>query len=257
MNRISTKISIGVPFLICASLFFEEALIGFWYKLIGLPLLGTIDSSVFYDSVSIGVLTLFILLCFFWGHNVTKQIYALFSIYTIIYLEFRLLGSEEYSLVHFHWQLLSWAAYADIVPIAMAFYAITSRKNKPVKSHSDNVPKSLYFENTTNVADLLGHKNQAETIATIIKTEYAHSENSVGIAITGEWGAGKSTFLSYLNDSLKDCICINFDPWTESSTNVVSDLLERIEEGINQKNSNLGKTFKRYIEKVNVTNVTG
>ena len=230
---------LSVLFVIAMTLFIWQSLISFWYKLIGLSLFGTIDSSVFYDCVSIGVLTLFILLCFFLEHNVSKRIYALFCIYTVIYLEFRILGREEYSLMHFHWQVLSWAAYADIVPIAIAFYAITARNNKSVKVNNDNISNSLYFEDTTNVTDLLGHKNQAETIATIIKTEYTHSENSVGIAITGEWGAGKSTFLSYLNEALKDCICINFDPWTESSTNVVCDLLERIELGISQQNSNL------------------
>lgn len=255
-SGISTRVLIGIPFLICVSPFFEGALIAFWYRFMGLTLFDTIESSVFYDCISTGALALFILFCFNIEHNVPKRIGALFCIYTIIYLEFRFLGNDEYTLVYFHWKVLSRVAYSDIVPIAMAFYAVTARNNKPVKVHNDNIPKSLYFEDTTNVTDLLGHKNQAETIANIVKVEYANSQNAVGIAITGEWGAGKSTFLSYLNDSLKDCICINFDPWSESSTNVIYDLLDRIEHGISQKDTGLGKTFRRYVEKVHVTNVT-
>lgn len=256
MSRISTRVLIGIPFLIIVSLFFEGAIIAFWYRLIGLTLFDTIESSVFYDCVSTCALILFILFCFNVGHKVPKRIGALFCIYTIIYLEFRILGNDEYSLVYFHWKVLSWAAYSDIVPIAMAFYAITARNNKHVRVNNDNISKTLYFEDTTDVTDLLGHKHQAETIANIVKIDYANSQNAVGIAVTGEWGSGKSTFLSYLNDSLKDCICINFDPWSESSTNVIYDLLDRIEHGISQKDTGLGKIFRRYVEKVHVTNVT-
>lgn len=256
MSGISTRALIGIPFLICVSLFFEEAIIAFWYRFVGLTLFDTIESSVFYDCVSTCALILFILFCFNIEHKVPKRIGGLFCIYAIIYLEFRFLGNDEYSLVYFHWQVLRWAAYSDIVPIAMAFYAITARNIKPVKVNNNNIPKTLYFEDTTDVADLLGHKNQAETIANIVKIEYANSQNAVGIAVTGEWGSGKSTFLSYLNDSLKDCICINFDPWSESSTNVIYDLLDRIEHGISQKDIGLGKIFRRYVEKVHVTNVT-
>lgn len=257
MCKVLKKFFIVLPLLICTSLFLEEALIGFWYKFVGLPLFETIDSTIFFDFVSIGSLLFFILMCFLLAHHIPRRLYILFVVYTIIYLEFRFLGSNVYYLVPFYIPALHWAAYADIVPIAMAFYIITTIKNRTVKNQNRSVSKPLYFEDKTNVEDLLGHKNQAETIAAILKTEYALSENSVGIAITGEWGAGKSTFLFYLNDALKDCICINFDPWIESSTDVVSDLLDRIEQGISQKDARLGRTFRRYVEKVNVTNVTG
>lgn len=257
MGKVLIKIIIGVLFLICSSFFLEEALIGVWYSWIGLPLFDTVDSSLFFDLVSLGSLSLFICICLLSGHYIPKGMYIIFSVYALIYLEFRFLGSNTYSLVPFYMPGLNWAAYADIVPIAMAIYAISAKKNISIEEPPRPVTKTLYFEDRTDVEDILGHKDQAETIAAIIKTEYALSENSVGFAITGEWGAGKSTFLSYLNDSLKDCICINFDPWTERSTNVVSDLLDRIELGIKDKDIVLEKTFRRYVEKVNVTNVTG
>lgn len=257
ISCMKAKIVACVLLVFAVTLFVWQPLIGLWYNLIGIPLFGTIDSSVFYDCVTISVLTLFSLVCFSLEHNVNNRFYYPFWIYTIIYIEFRFLGSTEYSLVYFHNKALNWAAYADIVTVAMFVYTVTAKRDKSIKVREESNPSPLYFEDKTNVEDLLGHRNQAEIIATIIKTEYAHSENSVGVAITGEWGAGKSTFLSYLNDSLKDCICINFDPWTESSTDVVADLLDRIEQGISQTNVGLGKKFKRYVEKVNVTNVTG
>ncbi len=256
-----TKITLSHIFvtllLISASLFLERALIGFWYRAIGLPLFGTLEPSTFFDCISFGIIILSVLWCCLQTHTTPKKLGIVFGVYILLYSEFRILGNPDYELIPFHLTFLNRLAYSDIVPIVIVIYWISSRTQK---TNDQQVPSSrnvLYFEDNTGVDDLLGHRNQAEILSHIIKTEYAHSENAVGIAVTGEWGAGKSTFLGYMREALADCICVQYDPWTENSDDVVTDLLDRIECGISQKDASLGKAFKRYSEKVNVTNVTG
>ncbi len=243
--------------LIGSSLFLEEGLIGIWYSCIGLPLFGAIESSTFFDCISCGVLVLSVLWCCVQTHSTPKRLMICFSVYILFYSEFRIIGNTEYDLVPFKCTFLNWLVYADIVPIIIVIYWISSRGHKKGCTQESSGRNSLYFEDSIEVDDLLDHRTQAKTLAFIIKTEYAHSENAVGIAVTGEWGAGKSTFLSYMKEALTDCICIQYDPWTENSDDITTDLLDRIECGISQKDIRLGKTFKRYAEKVNVTNVTG
>ncbi len=259
--KIPINIILGFLSVIGVSLFLDEAVSAMWFRWVGLPLFGSIISSTLFDWISIATLSLFAIWYMCYAPPIAKRVMVIFGIYSLFYLEFRCLGSQQYHLVPFHWAVLQWAYYADIVIAAMLVTIITSlykkNKNNQVDGQSQQKSASLYFEDIINVEDLLGHRKQANILANIITTQYAHSENAVGIAITGEWGAGKSTFLGFLHESLSDCHRIEFDPWTENSTDVVYDLLDRLEKEINKENNQLGKAFKRYADKINVTNVTG
>jgi len=256
-SRYIGKLFLELLLFIGASLFLKDALIGLWYNIVAMPMFGAINASTLYDVLSIGILSALAVWSVSCSHRMSKRLWWLFGIYTLFYLELRVLGSAVYQLVPFNIKSLHCAKYADIVPVAMLVYGITSLMNKRTSVQENITPERHYFEDGTDVEDLLGHRKDAETLAGIVRNDYAHNENAVGIAITGEWGAGKSTFLGYLDESLADCINIKFDPWTENSTDVVSDLLDKIEIGIKKENVTLARVFRHYLNKVNMTNITG
>lgn len=258
LNKVTYNSFLGALFLIFMSLYIGKSLVGLWLRLIGLPLFGTVESSIFFDVISIAIVLTFILWIFTQSHYAPKKLCAIFGLYILFYLEFRCIGDGDNTLVPFKLTILHYAKYADIVPFLMLFYLITARKkNDKLDAIDCKSLSSLYFEDDVMVDDLLGYRKQAQILATLIRTEYSNTKNAVGIAVTGEWGYGKSTFLCYMENELSDCISVKFDPWTENSNSIANDLLDRIETEISKKDYNLGRIFRSYAKEVNVTNITG
>lgn len=241
--------------LIVISFFLKDWIVSLWYQCIGIPIFGQITACLLYDWVSIGGFIVFIMFCLSHKHHIAKWFWKFTMLYALIYIEFRIIEVDGLDLVPFH--LVSDVYYADLVPIGLVIFGLTARRKSEETRIDKTYSQSKYFEDKTDVSDLLGHKAQAETLSNLIKSDYANSNNAVGIAVTGEWGAGKSTFLGYMKAELSDCTIIEFDPWTENSTNVVSDLLNRIENGISKQDNKTGIAFRNYLSSINVTNVTG
>jgi hypothetical protein len=217
-----------------------------------------VDSSIFFDVLSIAIVLTFAIWSLTQKHRAPKKLWAVCGIYILFYLEYRCIGCGNDILVPFRLKILHGAKYADIVPIGMIWYLITAcKQNAKDEANGSLSSNTLYFEDDVRADDLLGRREQAEILASLIRTEYRNTENAVGIAITGEWGSGKSTFLCYLDEALSDCIRVKFDPWAEKSNDVVANLLDRIESEISKNDAYLGRVFRRYAQKVNVTNVTG
>jgi len=139
----------------------------------------------------------------------------------------------------------------------MLLYGLTSCKKRETANFNKDIPVSLYFEDNDDVEDLLGYQKMAETLSSIIQNDYSHKNHAIGIAVTGDWGTGKSTFLYFLDRALDNGIKVKFDPWTENSNDVTADLLDKIEQEIRRENISAAITFRRYFNKLNVTNVTG
>lgn len=245
--------------VVCASFFVGGAIVDFWYRFVAVPLFGSVCSVELNDIAALIMLGVIVLWSFLSPHRMAGKLWVLIGLYTLLYLELRFMGDRTlHPLVPFHTQMLESLYYADIVPVAMVVYGLTSRRRRRREPHGrENDTASCYFEDSTDVDDLLGHGDMARVLSTVIREEYAHRNNAVGIAVTGEWGAGKSTFLEFLDQSLTDCIRIKFDPWTENSSDVTADLLDRIEEGVRREDMRTARLLRRYFDAVNVTNVTG
>lgn len=244
---------------ICASLFLNDAIIGIWYKLIGRPIFGAFGSSQWHDLLVLSTTAVFTCLCLVCRHRMSKTLWLLFSSYILFYIEFRICGDYSlFPLTKFHWLPATNEFYADTVLVGMLIYVLTSfLRGKSQAAASVNPKAGLFFEDGSTYEDLLGHRKMAKVLAKLIKTEYSHKDNAIGIAVTGEWGVGKSTFLSYLDEQLAGCIKVMFDPWVENSKDITTDMLERVEAALRNKDTGLARIFKRYINKLNVSNVTG
>ena len=244
---------------ICASIFLNDAIIRIWYKLIGSPIFGAFGSSQCHDWLVLSTTAVFTGLSLVCHHRMTKTLWFLFSSYILFYIELRIYGDYSvFPVTKFHWLPAKSVFYVDTVIVGMLIYVLTSFWGRKSKAATLVNPKAgLFFEDGSTDEDLLGHRKMAEVLAKLIKTEYSHRDNAVGIAVTGEWGTGKSTFLSYLDEQLTECIKVMFDPWVENSKDITTDMLERVEVALRNKDTGLARIFKRYINKLNVSNVTG
>lgn len=125
-------------------------------------------------------------------------------------------------------------------------------------ANADNA-KSMKIESGTLQVDdnmpedFLGRKKEAELLADYI-LKNKNLQRAIGVAVTGEWGAGKSVFLNYLAEafSASKIEPIKFDPWTEQSENIQRDFFKLITDQI-KGNDELQGAFRRYLNAVKVT----
>lgn len=92
-------------------------------------------------------------------------------------------------------------------------------------------------------------KNYARSIAVqLINTDI--TKVSFSLAITGEWGSGKSTFLKCIIDELTEdgkAYIIQFNPWNSiSSQSLVQDFFKQLNEFVSNKYSPLEKSLISY-----------
>lgn len=101
--------------------------------------------------------------------------------------------------------------------------------------------------------DFLGRKKEAEMLADYI-LKNKNLQRAIGVAVTGEWGSGKTVFLNYLTEvfSVNKIDPIKFDPWTEQSENIQGDFFKLITDKING-NDELQEAFRNYLNAVKVT----
>ncbi|PFK48635.1 KAP family P-loop NTPase fold protein [Bacillus cereus] len=113
--------------------------------------------------------------------------------------------------------------------------------------------EELHYLPLDNVdRDKLGFKEKAEEIAAFIND---FSPNlPYCISINGSWGAGKSTMLNFLEDSLDKgkCITVRFNPWMVSeSEELTKSLFEEIYHAMGEGDFQTTKeTFFKYAEKI-------
>lgn len=88
-------------------------------------------------------------------------------------------------------------------------------KKKLLNILSKNIPKKRKDEEITFKNDFYGFGNKAKVIADQIKSMYSNNE-AFCIAITGEWGVGKTSFINMIDEVLKEesnIIRKTFSPW--------------------------------------------
>jgi len=133
------------------------------------------------------------------------------SIYTI----YRIQTPGGWTFVHF--TFAEWLYYNDIIYLSLVFP--TARLFIAKKKFQD--PVSFFVEDNAidfsaqnnQESDLLGRSEYAEHLADKIGNQIFKSSFSIGVL--GEWGTGKSSFLSLLKNRLDDGqkIIIQFSPW--------------------------------------------
>lgn len=116
-----------------------------------------------------------------------------------------------------------------------------------INSHKGNI--NFSNDQITDPGEKSVRKNFARSIAMqLINTDI--TKVSFSLAVTGEWGSGKSTFLKCIIDELiKDdrVYIMQFNPWNSiSSQSLVQDFFKQLNEFVSKKYSPLGKSLISY-----------
>lgn len=115
------------------------------------------------------------------------------------------------------------------------------------EKHEDHV---LFDSLYTN--DILQRMDKAEILSKQI-CDMENPEGAVGVAITGQWGDGKSWFLHAVRTQLLlqpgEKHCMTFSPWLHGETNISRDFFIQLSNELQQKGIYL-HTLKTYLREI-------
>ena len=191
-------------------------------KLYGYELLVTIPSLLF--------LFIYYVREFFLSEKINVHRLNLWAIYTFLYLICIIWGPWDHSLMCGDSKVAAWTNLS-LLPlvgeIAIAL-EISLKKRKDCES------SFLEIERTENIEDTYGRTPIYKSIFDVLRTCF-NNERSFSVAITGEWGSGKTTFMQELKaryeneEQLKSIVW--FEPWKCDSPDLIIksffDLLRR------------------------------
>ncbi|MBP7554906.1 MAG: hypothetical protein KA821_01480 [Chitinophagaceae bacterium] len=210
------------------------------------PLLSTVHTSTLVIDI-ICLLSGFFVIIFFIrkGINLVRlsvvlELYV-FTI-TFIYLFFRFIDKSRYEFLPFHLGILDHIRLTDIllsfVIGVLCYYIFYSAKFIKQYKHQPS-PKEGFFTDTPIVlqesTDILGRFGYIKDLAEKILATNSPS-HSFAIGVIGQWGTGKTTFLSTLEHILKkeeQIVQLRFNPWVSRNVDNItaiffSDLAARL-----------------------------
>ena len=230
---------------------------------IGVKVFGSIESVWYYDVLII------LLSCLTIVYNIAEAIYTknskfrlkrLVSSLCIIELYVYARISKPEIFVSLYW--CDPIAYTDLIFFAffvwfVSPYVLCLFKNKPKKPERAKYPDCIIGDDT-HPEDRLGRKSEVDAVYKYLLNNTNDNSRAIAIAITGTWGSGKTTFLSYFKDKLKDDNIAYFDynPWNRSHDNVSVDFLTHLESRLHQSGW-ITSSLRNYIQSIKVSNSTG
>ena len=152
------------------------------------------------------------------------------------------------------WSMMLIAFLAlDIVKLAKTILNGEETTDDKLENHPNR--GNLLHVDETDVEDLLGRKKEASILASYILNNIS-ATNTIGVAVTGEWGAGKTVFLNYLQEAFcsSGITPIRFDPWTDNSNDIQSDFFNLLSREIKKNNDlELTSAFDNYLASLKIT----
>lgn len=105
------------------------------------------------------------------------------------------------------------------------------------------------ISNKHEIIDKLGRKDYAERLTEkLLKGSF---KTSFAVGITGEWGAGKTSFISLMKESLrntdKDIIILEFNPWnSQTSSQIIEDFFGVFQKKLSPYSSTISSEIMNY-----------
>lgn len=145
--------------------------------------------------------------------------------------------------------------YFDVIVVFLPLFSWSMTRYGQLKTDSSSL-RFIEDDFQKGEEDLYGRNNAIKNnhqsiivqIANTIRnttTKYAFS-----IAITGEWGSGKTTFLNSIIDEfagVKDITVINFNPWKAGSkANIYECFFEELITGLKPHDKSAARELKKY-----------
>ena len=130
--------------------------------------------------------------------------------------------------------------------------------SKKSASEGEKKQEPLFGADETHPKDELGRKEEAEILCRFILDEKNKYNSTLAIAIRGTWGAGKTTFINYMKDSLNERKITYFDysPWLCSDGEVTQHFLRHLDAHLHQQGIGVN-SLQMYIRSLSISNITG
>ena len=133
--------------------------------------------------------------------------------------------------------------------------AMDSKKDVP---DGDTKKEPLFEADDTNPKDELGRKEDAESLCRFMLDEKNKYNSTLGVAIRGTWGAGKTTFINYMKDSLnvRKITYFDYSPWLCSDGEVTQHFLRHLDAHLHRQGVGVN-SLQMYIRSLSISNITG
>lgn len=207
----------------------------FWISLLNTVWIDPVMSKLYGHEWLVTIPSLFFLVIYYVREFLLSEkinVHRLYFwvIYTFLYLICIIWGPWDYSLMWDDSKVAAWTNLSLlplVVEIALAIKIL-------LKKRKDCNPSSLEVEKTENVEDTYGRMPICESTFDVLRTCF-NNERSFSVAITGEWGSGKTTFMQELKARYENKRQVKsivwFEPWKCDSPDLIIksffDLLRR------------------------------
>lgn len=184
----------------------------------------------------------------FWGisrlrkkYVVHVNIFLLWTFFVSLYSWYRISGDVWVLTPLSRFQTLK---YLDIVYVPWIFNLLSILFFNPAQLNKE----SQFIEDAPledKDTDELKYEDYCKRIAG--KINDSEFKRSFAIGITGEWGTGKSSFMTLIKRHLKDQIIFDFNPWiSQDSKGITSDFFNSLSSHLSLYHSSISKEILRY-----------
>ena len=160
-------------------------------------------------------------------------------------------------------------AYADVATALFGIWwlmpllkdGVSSLKvlaSKKSASEGETKQEPLFEADETHPKDELGRIEEAVRLCRFILDEKNKYNSTLAIAIRGTWGAGKTTFINYMKDSLnvRKITYFDYSPWLSSDGEVTQHFLRHLDAHLHQQGIGVN-SLQMYIRSLSISNITG
>ncbi len=170
----------------------------------------------------------------------TVSLFVLF----VMYLRYRIEGRCEF-YDNYPIAYLDAYALADIVFAILGLWCCLSIK-KPINGGEELIHDEPKTKMTT---DKLGYSGFAEKL--VEKFSRQKLEKTFSVGVVGSWGAGKTTFMNFLKESLKrggEFIIVDFNPRNSlNAQNIQEDFFSKLCSALSPYHMGLSSALKKYM----------
>ena len=125
---------------------------------------------------------------------------------------------------------------------------------KTADKKAETFEANTLFTDEAAQEDFLGYQSYAKHISNTISNKTF--DRTFAIGITGEWGAGKTSFINFVKkeinlDSSEDIISFDFNPWKYSSASIVTGFFDDLRSAVRPYHHSVSRLIRSYAQKIN------
>lgn len=257
MKQITNNRYVVLLFLLFVYLLFQNRVIKYFDSFLVGPLFSTvvINGWVYILVALFSIVSVLIVLVKIQQRKLVDNWLALISIVILLtYLYYRFFTNRY---IYFRYDGAKEVVLTDTVVVLLGgiiFMKIVEFIDINKQPHYYSTPFLLDkpIENSSN--DILHRKEFAKRIAEKIQSRpQILNSGSLAIGITGEWGAGKTSFVNLIKEYIdyNNRIVFDYNPWSNNeNTNVINPFFSLLISKLSEYDSGLSNSMKKYAKAI-------